>query len=116
MDNPQLGRKILDIADFETERFDMLVWGMTTSCGTAACLAGHTLLQSGYKLDGGENFLRPDGTPIPNNPGEEARQLLGMTRGEVTFSDMELPLWVDFNHGLERFRAIVERAEKEGSE
>ena len=34
-------RKVADIIDFESERFDMNVWSAETDCGTVACIAGH---------------------------------------------------------------------------
>ena len=37
-------RKVADIIDYETDRFDMGFWETTSDCGTTACIAGHTAL------------------------------------------------------------------------
>ena len=37
-------RKVADIIDFESDRFDMDFWEPTSDCGTTACIAGHTAL------------------------------------------------------------------------
>jgi len=112
MDNPKLGREVLDVVDFEPEQFRMTVWGGYTSCGTVACLAGTALLKSGYRLGRHGYYHRPDGELVRDISGE-ARCLLGMTGAEIC-NQGELAIWVDFTHGVERFRALVEKAEKEG--
>ena len=114
MDNPELGRKVLDVADFEPEHFDMHVWAKHSLCGTVACLAGHALLQAGYELDSWSQFVRPDDLSYVTGIPWEAELVLGMTGEEVDGAHgSNLPLWNDFENGLERFRAVVEKAEKE---
>jgi hypothetical protein len=113
MDNPKLGRAVLDVADFEPESFDMHTWGTQLECGTVACLAGHTLLLSGYHLNSSSEFQRPDFTYV-QEVMREAEGLLGMTREESDPDGGHTSVWVDYGNGVERFRAIVEKAEKEG--
>lgn len=117
MDNPELGRKVLDHATAHPETFDMSTWGMVTDCGTGGCLAGHTMLQYGYGFD--ENacrFVRPDGSEVSGGyEGDEADGLLGLTEDE-RYSDnwqaWELFCASQTNHeALERFRSIVEASE-----
>ena len=58
---------------------------MQKSCGTAACLAGHTLLQhGGYELAGNHAFRRTaDGEYFTTAQiGDEAQKLLGMSRDD----------------------------------
>jgi hypothetical protein len=109
MDNPELGRKVLNVADLEPESFSMGTWGERTVCGTVACLAGHALLQSGYRLHRSGEFTRPDGTHVYSMSGE-AERLLGMT-GQEAQGDGIIPLWYDMFGGLDRFRKLVEEAE-----
>ena len=37
-------RRVADIIDFESERFDIGYWEQEDICGTTACIAGHTAL------------------------------------------------------------------------
>ncbi len=113
MMDAKLGREVLDVADFESEHFEMRTWGtVTRGCGVVACLAGTTLLCSGYTMNDDGIFWRPDGSFVENVP-QEAQDLLGLSVAD-TLEGNTLPwLWMDFDHGLERFRAIVEKAEKE---
>lgn len=114
MDNPRLGRKTLDHVVAFREQFDMAVWGeLTPECGTVACLAGHALLQDGCRLDGDDQFYRPDGSWIAD-PGAEATDRLGLTDHErwgaydETCSLFGEP---DEDEAIARFRAIVEASE-----
>lgn len=75
MRNFQLGRKVLDIADNAPERFSMMYWGEEGDCGTVACAAGHTMLESDYTFDGVHYYYRPDGTRVHDNAAEAARLL-----------------------------------------
>lgn len=123
MDNPALGRQVLDIADTEPLRFDMGAWAERNElCGMTACLGGHAMLLSGYtcRLEQQENgtwdyaWYRPDGTEVGDLP-EESAKLLGMSEDEEydgaagqTWRDA---VWFDGEHGLDRFRKLVEEAE-----
>jgi hypothetical protein len=117
MDNPKLGRAVLDVHDFRPENFNMRIWGKRTPCGSVACLAGTTLLESGeYYLAEGGAFFRVSDNAIIGRVDSVAEMLLGMTREEVwEGADPENPeaVWFDWVNGPERFRKIVERAEKE---
>ena len=79
MDNPELGRKVLDFVTEHPEQFDMDDWGrFSSACGTIGCLAGHAMLQGGYRFDPNLNaYVRPDGSTVHDHPGEAAR-LLGL--------------------------------------
>ncbi len=59
------------------EEHNQGTYGGTGSCGTVACLAGHTLLLSGYDLRL-NTFYRPDGTVVVEED-TEAAHLLGMS-------------------------------------
>ena len=89
MENLELAKLVLKTAETEHENetglFNMLQWAVQKSCGTAACLAGHTLLQhGGYELAGTHVFRRTaDGEYFTGNQiGDEAQKLLGMSRDE----------------------------------
>ena len=112
MKNAELGRQVLDHVDAHPEQFDMWQWGYeSTVCGTVACLAGRTLLLSGYSLDDDGHFWSPDGTPV--SPSYEAAQLLGLTDSERWGGDGEPSLFMDMDSrsAIARFRVMVESAE-----
>lgn len=117
MENYQHGRKVLDQIDAKPESFDMFTWVYFAyneneeRCGTVACLAGHTMLQAGFKYDG-VRFWRPDGT-ITSSYTDEAEKILGLTTEEVHDGT---ELWFDSETGLERFRRMVEDAERAAAE
>jgi hypothetical protein len=109
VENPELGRTVLNLIDTRPEQFDMGVWGYKgpdKTCGSVACLAGHTLLAAGYTLRG-FNYYRPDGTYV-RSEAAEAEMLLGMTGSD---GNDTLPLWLDFMNGPARFREMIEKAE-----
>lgn len=117
MENVKLGRTVLNHIDQHPELFDMGSWAVRTPCGTVACLAGTSMLLSGYKLIADETFVRPDGSKVMNE-SQEAQALLGMDNREahgVTPSGQpdyrEISIWFDMQHGLDRFRRIVEESE-----
>lgn len=115
MENYQLGRQVLDVADFDEARFDMRTWGQLGSCGTTACLAGHAMLLSGYTLARQDCYYRPDGSLVGDLLTEAVR-LLGMSENESVYGSRAngpLSLFLDMTRGLERFRELVEAAEKE---
>lgn len=82
--------------------FNMDHWAQKTDCGTAACIAGHVLLVSGYKagpipkwqqgdyMDPESQLMFTDlnGQKV-NNPGDEAAMLLDLN------SQQELELFYD---------------------
>jgi hypothetical protein len=117
----KLGRAVLDVVDYEPEHFSMLRWGGIEACGTVACLAGTALLKAGCTLrqvpDGFAwcEFRRPDGSAVTSEAAE-AQFLLGLTDDEVGIGEagtgIGTRLWHDYEHGVERFRALVEKAEK----
>jgi hypothetical protein len=104
LENAELGRTVLDTIDANPESFDMHIWGTSKDpwCGTVACLAGHIMLASGYRLNG-TKFHRPDGDWVINE-GKEAAHLIGLT-------GYSRDLWTDYGYGLDRFRKLVEEAE-----
>jgi hypothetical protein len=64
--------------------FRMRNWGVLLSeedGGYRACLGGHTLLESGYELLDDNVFCSPQGSLI-THPGQEAFELLGLSRRE----------------------------------
>ena len=113
MENPKLGRAVLDVIDAEPQTLDMHSFGYGTTegeasewpCGTTACLAGHALLASGYRLVE-SSFYRPNGEYVGNEAGEAAR-LLGMSSQEAW------AFW-DYANGPDQFRKMVEEAEGRG--
>lgn len=118
IENAELGRAVLDVADLDPEHFDMGSWVEAGECGTIACLGGWTLIKAGYKhkrmrlggIDGMwfRAFVSPDGT-IVRETGEEAARLLGLSTNQEPGSFT--PVWYDFEHGVDRFRKMVEEAE-----
>lgn len=111
MKNYELGRKVLDRIDAQPETLNMTLWGMGMHtagqeelCGTVACLAGHTLLAAGYSLKGG-CFYRPDTDSAVIRVDGEASSLLG-------FDYAQSRVFFDYADGPERFRKMVEAAEK----
>src|SRR5260370_31538633 len=80
--------------------------------GTIACLAGWTLLLSGYTLPPGREYRRPDGTVVPwHEAGDEAAGLLGLTDGERHGVDCSLFGEFDEDKAIDRFRTLVEAAQ-----
>ncbi len=119
----KLGREVLDVADYDKEHFDMQSWGRHESCGTVACLAGTTLLRCGYTLRNGyasrgrfgaASFHRPDGSRV-ERVGPEAAFLLGLSDDELVAGGCN-SIWTDIYGGVERFRKLVEAAEKREAE
>lgn len=122
-----LGRKVLDHVIEHREQFDMGTWGHPGEggCGTAACLAGWTLLLSGgYRLADRERFESLDGKPLPvRQVPHTARRLLDLTDEEFSSPDPggvydEIDLFDDCqteDEAIARLRALVEAAEAAGA-
>lgn len=72
MPNRELLLKIADKIERQPETYNQGEW-----CGTACCVAGHALLESGYTYRIGE-YVRPDGTLLRLHFSEEAGPLLGL--------------------------------------
>lgn len=114
MENYKLGRQVLNQIESDPDSFDMTTWAYRSrehACGTVACLAGHTMLQSGYPHEDSTGlFFRPDGSIVPGGYGEEAARLLGLNPGEVQ-AEGGVELWFDLTGGYDRFKGLVEYAE-----
>lgn len=113
MDNPELGRKVLDHVTGHPELFKMSTWGQVTECGTAGCLAGHTMLQDGYSFDEDTSrFVRPDGSTVSSGAeGDEAARLLGLTVDEQYDEGWDLFSAAQTEDHVAWFRSIVEASE-----
>ena len=69
------------------QHFCMAVWAHRNECGTAMCIAGHTLELQGYKLrrkgfesfTGNLKFIAPDGSEVDDVAGTAASEI-GITR------------------------------------
>lgn len=111
MRNPQLGRLVLAHIDTNPGLFTMGTWAVRIGDDIHACIAGRTLLLSGYTYQHGR-FLRPDGTPV-DNPADEAALVLGLTDSERHGPDGRTYLFFngDNDAALARFRRIVETPE-----
>jgi hypothetical protein len=60
------------------KHFNMKTVAMKNECGTAMCIAGHTLDLEGYRWDArGDDWFAPDGT-LCDNPLKTAAGLLGI--------------------------------------
>jgi len=82
MQSPELARDVYRRIQDKPDSFRMRSWAVLLGQGRyAACLAGHTLLASGYELAADDMFCSPGGSII-SDPGEEAFLLLGLTRKE----------------------------------
>lgn len=83
MRNLELARTVAGTAETSPETFRMRNWGVLLKPGGyRACLAGHTLLASGYELVDTNTFIHPL-HGISDHPGAEAVKLLGMTDAET---------------------------------
>lgn len=115
--NAELGRLVLDHVTAHREQLNMGVWGEldSTPCGTSACLAGWTLIFSGWELVEDDTFRKlSDGyeTDRPDVLADEARKLLNLSDDEFWRED---DLWCLFNVrddiAVEWLRELVEKAE-----
>lgn len=109
MDNRQLGKLVVKQVKAFPESFFMGTW--INQCGTVACLAGHTLLLSGYAVNRltamtEGMFIRPDGSVVNGEYGDEAAKLLGMDR-EDRFGCIGHDIFLDMENGLDRFTALA---------
>ena len=114
IENAALGRAVLNVVDGDPKHFSMEMWAYANSCDTVACLGGWALLKSGYRIvstESGRMFIRPDGTVIRGVDVEAAR-VLGMTISRDHIPGIEV--FYDFEHGVDRFRKMVEEAEGRG--
>lgn len=82
--NLPLLRKVLDHIDAHPEEWQQATYGTGTACGTAACIAGHAMLMSGYDFNPtDEIFSRPDGSIVEFEP-DEGQTILGITYTEAS--------------------------------
>lgn len=81
MRNVQLARTVVSRIDDSPASFRMRYWGIPHPPRYTACLAGHTLLASGYRLVGSNQFLGPYDNVV-ENPGVMAASLLGLSKDE----------------------------------
>jgi hypothetical protein len=81
MQNVKLARTVVSRIESSPGNFRMRNWGIPHPVRYTACLAGHTLLESGYAITGRNIFSDPGGIPVAN-PGIEAVSLLGLTVDE----------------------------------
>lgn len=115
-----MGRLVLKQIDADPASFDMLTFGKRTDCGTVACLAGHALLLSGYRMveagadAPGQVWYRPDGTRVTCLDAE-GQAVLGLTQKEYLYrpDGDEVPLFYDYSEtmAVERLRLAVEASE-----
>lgn len=82
MQNVQLARRVVSRIDASPGSFRMRSWGVAGPPRYTACLAGHTLLASGYRLIGANKFLAPRNIVAVENPGVTAARLLGLSKEE----------------------------------
>jgi hypothetical protein len=81
MQNLELAFNVVERIKREPEHFRMRFWGVPKPEYTA-CLAGHTLLASGYQLVATNAFRHPESGSLVTYPGLAAAGLLGMTARE----------------------------------
>ena len=118
MENIPLAKLVLKTAETEFENetglFNMLQWGVQKPCGTAACLAGHTLLQhGGYELAGPHVFRRTaDGQYFAQSAiSWEAQRLLGMSREERKSGGHDIFYNFSNELALDTFRTLIAESE-----
>lgn len=108
--NTELMKLVYKQATEFPETVDMTNWVYETSCGTVACLAGHTLLLSGYTFEScptqregkwGCRIRRPDGSSVAF-PAVEAAELLGLTCPQAE------SVFLDYEHGTDNLRKLIE--------
>lgn len=88
--NSDLLRKVADRIEAHPELYDQSTYCNQSSCGTYACIAGHTLLEMGYQVRGYSYY--PPGVALPSgprvdyslrvDPRDTAGDLLGLTDDE----------------------------------
>ncbi len=129
MENTELAKLVLKQVEAFPEQFDMNVWAWeTAACGTTACLAGWTLMLSGWEARKIERtmkrtathteyvFIDPvDGTHYCDDAiGDKAQELLGMSweerhgavgKGPVLCEDLFMELYE--GDALDRFRSLL---------
>ena len=123
----ETARKVADIVDYETERFDMGTWELQADCGTTACIAGHTALLHQDGLDSKQYrqdaFIHPDGKRelVSTDTGWKDRQAgrLGLTgeAGDLLFHEASnIWNWDEAGDDPEdktRFSKVLRQIEKE---
>lgn len=96
------------------EHYDQGAWIDKTQCGTAACLAGHVALLSGWKpifLDGWNEAIQCKQGRREGFISEVAAEALGIPRGHWLFSSEPHEFWPDAY--ADRWRAVVFNSGKE---
>lgn len=79
------------------EHYDQSSWHIKTQCGTAACIAGHAVIEAGYRiLPADDPFDIPlcsieGGPPVPID--EAAQELLGLDHLLSPDLFSEVPMW-----------------------
>jgi hypothetical protein len=108
--NTELGRLVLKQATEFPETFSMDDWVQEKVCGTAACIAGHAMLFSGYSFQRDEHegyvFIRPDGSQV-SEEANEAISLLGLTDEEFCPEGEDGLFYLDDDEALERLRELT---------
>ncbi len=79
--NTELAEKVLDHVLLYPEQHDQDVYGGKNSCGTTGCIAGWSMLLSGYTHIM-EVFYRPNGFSV-FEPFHEGQKLLGLNDEEA---------------------------------
>lgn len=110
--NTELARLVLKQIENDPALFDMREWGIQTPCGTVACIAGHTLLASGYGFApssglGSRGFFVHPVSGEAVSPRYEARDLLGLSHDEAG----RLFFIYDNAAAIARFRELIEQSE-----
>lgn len=92
MPNLPLLRKVLDHIDAHPDEWNQGAWiqrTATSSCGTAACIAGWACLINGDQPDFANDYAQGSHTPVVTlddgasaTVAERAQQLLGLTNNE----------------------------------
>jgi hypothetical protein len=82
MRNITLAQAVIHTAETDPEHFSMRNWGLPGPDGPVACLAGWTLLHSGWILTSPNTFLRPFSRRTEEDVCARAKVLLGLTEKE----------------------------------
>ncbi len=106
----ELAKLVLKQIENDPALFDMKEWGKQTDCGTVACIAGHTLLASGYQFRVVYHRRGYYFHPVSGGPAHchsEARDLLGLSCEEAE----NLFFMKDNAAAIARFRELIEQYE-----
>lgn len=116
-------RKVADIIDFESKKFDIGLWGghpIDDECGTTACIAGHVAILHDDWIEQNEDLSYRKGLFVMFEPDLKWQEAQAKRLG-LTFAASELiffscsSLWSMYNEDEQgyRYSMLLQQLEKE---